>query len=107
MPEFAAGFVEFFTGPALIGSAVLGVVIGAFYKWQHRDGTVATLAVVGMGFGAVVASVSFLTDDAHSAGNVGARGVLWLVVCVGMVAGQQARLRFEHWRLARRGKMKQ
>lgn len=103
MEALIAGLHQFLNASAIIASVILGVIIGAFYKWEHRNGTIVTLFVVGIGFAVLLAvySALALTSD-RPVGTAIGRGFLWGITCTFMWVGQTIRLLIEQRRIDRR-----
>lgn len=105
MTEIVANTLTYFTFPAVLGSALLGFLVGAFYGFQMIGPRPPTypysLWLVGIAFVVFIGIYNLLEQQAGVGFALG-RGILWTVTCICIPVGRWGRLHLEAWRVERR-----
>lgn len=100
--------LQYVTVPSVLGSLLLGFLVGAFYGFQmigpRPPAYPFSLWLVGIAFVVFLGVLTGLDSDLE-AGGLGfaiGRGVLWTVTCLAIPVGRWSRLHLEAWRVERK-----
>lgn len=101
MSTVIANTLYYFTWAAVLGSMLLGLLIGAFYGFQmigpRPPAYPFSLWLVGIAFVIFLGIFNTLQDQAGVGFALG-RGLLWTVTCLSIPVGRWARIKVETWR---------
>lgn len=105
MNEVIANTLTYVTIPALLGSILLGFMVGAFYGFQmlgpRPPAYPFSLWLVGIAFVVFLGVYNTLEQQAGLGFALG-RGFLWTVTCLAIPIGRWSRLHLEAWRVERK-----
>jgi hypothetical protein len=104
--EFLAGVLAVTTLASVLSSALLGLLVGAFYGWELSNVAPPVfprqLFVVGLLSVAVLAVLSYFEATELALDHSVGRALLWAFTCGSIPIGRYARLRWEVWWLRHR-----
>lgn len=98
---------EIVLGPALFTSAILGLIIGAFYGYEisgaeRRASFPTMLWTIGQAWLVSTAILGALREAPFDLEPAIGRGILWTFLCLAIPSGLQARASLARWRIRRR-----